>query len=327
MPRHLKKPLSDPKFLADVEKNIREARRSHTIGDLIMWRIDRAEVSPEDLEKLLAKRGLKDFLPTPIRGKVAARKAIAGVRKDLEEGNLKVLMRKIRDNDTEVRYALVDEEADTEAAALDYSERNQVIFNKVDATITFKGEPIPEILEQYDYYNKTYTQRELLIMVENVVHHHGGLRMNDGSGMWFMPVAVQHITDALKEFLNHDVHDNHGKAFFRALGITDSERDRTEMGNIVQSDLMIELEDAQEKLDEILSKDEPGRHSMKFALDRYKIAAGRAKMYKDLLSISLEEIEEEIAKGQRKLEKLLGVDDEDEEDWLEADEGKVKLAA
>lgn len=309
MPRHLPK-LSRK----DIEKRLRSLSvDENTIGDLLLWRIDNIEIHPKELEQLLKKRGINTgFLPTKIRGKVAARKAIANVRKDLEEGNLRVLMRKVRDNAEEVRYALVDEEADEVLAELDYNERNQVIFKKKTDKIEFKGPEIPEILDRYEYYSTVYTHREILIMVQNIVAKSHAISMSDGSGMWFMPVAMRDRTESLYNLVNHDLNGNYGSAFFRALGIANNEQDRSEMGHVLRSDIKLELADAQEKLDAIMSSDKLNKWSANSAMDRYRDAANKAKMYQSLLQINLEEINEMIQKNQEKLGKLLGIDADDD---------------
>jgi hypothetical protein len=321
MPRHLPRPLTNHEDITRrVSESMRRMRSEHSIGDLLMWKIDNAEISRADLETLLAKRGISnEWMPTEIRSKVAARKAISKVRKDLEEGTLKVLVRKIRETDKEVRYALIDEAADTDAARLDYSERNQVIFNKTDATIEFKGDEIDEIQEKFLYYSTIYTQREILMLIENIVMRWGGIPMNDGSGMYFMPVAVRDITDALYGLLNEDLNGTYGKSFLRPLGITNKEEDKREMGEVVRSNVTDELLAAREKLDELLEKEVPTPQSIRFALERYKLAAGKASMYKQLLAINLDEIEESITEGQAKLAMLLGLGEEDELELVTAE--------
>lgn len=325
MPRHFPRPLNDPKAIDDLLSRQR-FDADKTLGDLVNWNIDALEITPDDLTAFLKRRGIEKWSPVDIRPKTAARKAITQVRKDLEQGDLKVLVRRVRENEEEVRYALVDELADRDNATLDYNTRNQAIFNKDAGTLAFTVEPIEEIQERFQHLCGVYTQREANRMIQNIVQGHGGIPMKDGSGMWFMPVAVRHITDALKSLVIEDLLGDErfkGKGFFRVWGILNNEENKEGISKVFEDDIKWELAEAREALLKVVNADTSRPASMRHALDRYKTTAGKARMYQRLLSINLEEIEEDLTKGRTHLETLLGVSPTDDE-WDDEDDDNLE---
>jgi len=312
MPRHLPRPLLHN--TDEIFKYLDQVRKGDTLGDLIMWSVEEMEILPSELETLLAKHGIEKWAPVPIRTKTAARKAIIQVRKDLEHGDLRVLVRKVRENDEEVRYAIVDEQADRENAHLDYSLRNQVVFLKTVGELQFTKEEIPEIRERFERLRQVYTQREIVAMLRNIMLGYGGIPFRDGSGMFFMPVAVRRITDALRTLVNDDLNGQYGRAYFRPIGVVNSDESKDALDSVFRLNIVEDLSEAQEALSRVLSMEDVKSSSIRYALDRYREIENKARMYRDLLSVQVEEITDVIAAAKAKLEKLMGISDDDDDD-------------
>lgn len=320
MPRTLPRPM-----ITDVEQILKRVRNQKTIGDVCYWQIDEIEIQPEDLKKLLKARGLEDWSPVPIRVKTAARKAITEMRKTFESGSIdaggrNVLVRRVRETEEEVRYALIYETADLANVDLSYSTFNQVVFDKIAGDLKFTKEEVESIRDRFRELCEVYTKREVQIMVLNIIKGHGAIGMGDGTGMYFIPVAHRHVVDAIDGLLNTDLKRFGGRSAFRAFGIINSEKERAQMGGVVRADILVELKDAESYMDEVLTNfaaNPEGRFAqtqLKAALDKYKSAHGKATMYKQLLHINLDDLEKQMVKNTDKIQRALGAfDDEDEE--------------
>lgn len=311
MPRALPRPLASASEI-DALLSRQRFDEETTLGDLLLWKIEDVEIAPTELESLLKRRGIEAWMPVSIRAKTAARKALVRVRRMLEEGDLKVLLRRVRENEEEVRYALVDETADRDVATLDYALRNQVVFHKESGVLEFTRSTVPEIEEAYEYFKTVYTQREVAALIENLVSRYGGIPMRDGSGMWFLPVAVKHIVDALSAFVNEDLKGSGGRGFLRVLPLVNNQQARSEIQGVFTQDIEWELEEARDALEKVLGAETLHPSAAKRALDRYKEAEGKARMYQSLLSVNLEDLDARMRAGRHALERLLGSQEEEE---------------
>jgi hypothetical protein len=303
MPRLHPTPLADEGWL---EKIIKQGRQMDSLGDLCRVEIDACEITPEKLETILQKRGLVDWKPVDIRPKTAARKAITRIRPELEEGDLRVIVRPVQtDDENEVRYAIVDETTDRHTASLDFSIRNQVVFNRELGTLTFTQDEVPEIRELFDYYCSIYTARELSMMVVSCIRKHGAVSFNDGSGFFFLPASLRDdVTEPLMSLVNGDLQEYKtrpkAKCYFRAIGILDSEQNRNTMGEALLAEITVELDDAEERLSDILTDERVSPRKVSAAVKRFQQAQGKAALYQDLLELNLDKITNRLRSAQRR---------------------------
>jgi len=303
MPRALPKPLNDP---AEILKMVDRINKSDdNLGDLCIWAAERIEISPKKLQELLKTRGIDEWAPVSIRKKTAARKALSVIRPQLESGDLKVLVRKVMEDENYVRYAIVDEQKDLVRTDLDFSTRNQVLFNKEAGLITFTGDEIPQIVELYEYLCDVYTSREILLMTRNIILGHGAIPMRDGSGMYFLPSSMSHITKALKGLYNEDLHQTYGKSFFRAFGIAASKTNKAEIVKTATADVMEGLQEAEKELREALTNDNVRPSTLERMVERYKMVTAKADMYKQLLNLKMEEIDDKVSETESLVRKVL----------------------
>lgn len=321
MPRKL--PQMDEK---EVQKMIDRTRHlGNSLGDLILFTAQDVEITPEDLKGHLKTRiGNEAWLPVDIKKKTAARKAITRIRSDLEGGALKVIVRPVpTHNDNEVRYAIVGETSDRNRAELDYNTMNQVVLDKAQGALSFTGQDMPEIRRLFDKYCSVYTSQEVLHMTKNIMSKHYAIRLNDGTGMFFMPGSVRSVTDGLMALFNIDLSSGiyaggpQHKVIFRPIGVLNDAESRESMGNIFKSDISFDLAQAKEQLEKAMSHDKPHGLTIKSAVERYRLAKSKAEMYQILLQTNLQEIITEIDEAKKKADALLlgddGDDDRDEE--------------
>lgn len=302
MPRKLNKPLADESFITKVLNRTR--LRSNVLGDLCSFDLNGVEIPPDKLKTLLDKHGLKDWAPVPIRRRTAARKAITRIRPTLESGELRVIVRPVHTNEPNVvRYAIVDETVDSNALDLDFSTRNQVVFRTDTGTLEFTGDVVPEILDMFDYLCTVYTDAEVKLMVKNIVTVHGCIWMNDMSGYFFMPHPLKDRVDSLVGLFRDLQEYTNQSCYFRPIAIMDDAENRSAMGEALIADITVELKDATDALDNAM--DNESKKGLNAALQRFKVANGKAKLYKDMLSLNMDGITEQITEANRKAGELI----------------------
>lgn len=304
MPRHLPRPLSDP---AAVERMLKKTRSSKaTIGDLCLWSAREIEISPKALSDLLAKLHLeKDWAPVPIRPKTVVRKALTKIRPRLENGDLKVLVRKIVENQEQIRYGIVSEERDLATFDLDYGMLNQVIFHKDTGDLEFTKAEVPEIVDEYEYLKGMYTQREVLRMTQNIILGHGAIPMRDGSGMYFLPSGMKEITDSLRDLYNRELDGTFGHAHFRALPLYNTGAAREEMGYSVKPDLLLDLEEAEKAIRSLEEYETPNALQTNAAIQRFNSAQSKVQMYSQLLQMDVEDMQGRLDAVRKTVESLV----------------------
>lgn len=315
----------DPQPLADasvVERLISRTRQGATIGDLVSFDASNIEIPPEDLKKLLESRGIQDWQPVEIRQKTAMRKALTLIRPKLESGDLKMIVRKVVEDEDELIYAFVGEEVDYVNVDLDYATRNQVIFNKKTGEVNFTKEEVPEVRSMYEYLCTVYTRRELVYMTKKILRAYGGILMKSSGGMWFVPSTVKHIVDELRGLYMDDINGTYGKSWFRAMGIVDDEDSRATMGEALMDEIGTELEEAESALQSILNNESSRASTIMHSVNRFKVAKGKAEMYATLLQINLSDIEKKVDEASKLATEVLmrrqsnktGADLEEEEE-------------
>lgn len=304
MPRNLEQPLMEQSFLDQLLSRTRE--REMVLGDLCKFEVKDLEIAPTDLFDMLKKYGLEKWTPVDIRPKTAARKAVTRVRKMLEdpESDLRVIVRPVHTKEQDVvRYAIIDEQTDHGELDLDFTTRNQVVFRKDTDSIEFTKEEVPEILQQFDYLCSVYTDAEIGRMVHNIVTNHGVLWMQDRSGMFFVPhLLKEKLADPLIALFN-EFREASEQSYFRAISIMDDAENRATMGEALIADITVELNEATRALDHAVG--EESTRSMNAALNRFKIASGKAKLYEDMLQLNLRDIQERVNGAHKKAGELV----------------------
>lgn len=301
--RPLPTPLANPVVLEDL---LEKTRQSDTVGDLVTFSASDVQIAPEDLRDLLRLYGIEEWEPVPIRTKTAMRKALTLIKPRLEDGDdLKILVRKVVEDDQELVYALVDEALDYVKVDLDYKTRNHIIFSKETGEISFTKEEIPEVVELYEYLCSVYTQRELIYITKNIILGYGGFPIENSGGMYFMPVAVREIVDALRGLYNEGIDERYGKAYFRALGIVNTEEVQQTMSEVALETLSQDLADAETHLNYVLSSPTSRVSTITSAVNRFKVLMNRATMYQEILGFDPTEVAERFEDASHRATEVL----------------------
>lgn len=310
--KHLQQPLDSEAHLKKILRRSRE--RSPSLGDICKFDVSGVEIMPSELLRLLQEVGFEDWQPVDINKRKAAKKAITRMKHLLEDpaNDLKVMVRRVPTIETNVtRYALIDESPDGTGLDLDYSTRNQVIFRENTNTIEFTRDVNEDILQEFEYMCSVYTDSEIALMVRNIVTNYGCVWFRDNSGMFFMPHPYKDIVDSLVKLFDglQDMTDD--TCYFRPIAIMNDEENRAAMGEALIADISLELEDAFTLLDKIASQDEPvqkgkrPRKTLGAALKKFKIAKGKADIYKEMLQINLTDITTRIDEANKKANEIL----------------------
>lgn len=301
--RRLEQPLTSETYLQKIIARSREM--SPSLGDLCKFDVKGVEIAPEELLNLLTEFGLQDWQPVQIRKRTAARKAITRIKHTLEDpaNHLKVIVRRVPTMEVNViRYAIIDETV--AGLDLDYSTRNQVVFREDTGTIEFTQETNQAILEEFQYMCSVYTDSEIIHMVRNLISNHGCIWFRDNSGMFFMPKSMKDMVDSLVNLFNKLAERTEQACYFRPIAILDDAENRATMGEALIVDLSMELQDAMEHLDKA-GGDEGSKLSLIAALKKFKIAKGKASIYKDMLQLNLEDINQKIDAANTKASDLM----------------------
>lgn len=312
MSRRLKSPISD---IAAVERLIANTRKNAkaSLGDLCRMDIQNIEITPPEYERILAKHHFEEFKPVDIRKKTAARKAITAIRPELEDpaAKLKVFVRSVPTVDERfVKYAIVDEWADVTKEDLDFTTRNQVIFDREDGTLSFTRDDVPAIREKFDYYCSIFTDPEVKLSIYNILSKHGAIFLQDGSGQFFVPITLREtITDPLKEMFSYDlpqyVRAERPICYFRPIGIVNDADNRQTMAEALLADVEREMEEAERLLTDSMSRDKHKAKGVNGAVKKYKAARGKAMLFKDILEMNMEKLEERLRLSEERAADLL----------------------
>lgn len=297
MNKKLPQPLADEEI---VQHLLETTRQGDTVGDFCIFGASSVEISPEELQQLLRQRGIARWTPVDIKPRVAMRKAISEFKPAMERDNLKLLVRKVVENEEEVRYALVGEKKGL-ARDLEYGTMNQVVLNKQTGELSFTGKEVPDIIRMYEYLCGVYTQRELLLMTRNVLKAFGGIQLKAHGSMWFMPASARDIVNSLRDLYNRDIESRYGTAYFRPLGILESEDARTIVGAALQQEIDADLDAAARSLRYILRDEHPKQASLQHAINRVKEVKGKVQIYRGLVQIDLEWIDAALTSAAQKL--------------------------
>src|SRR5690606_14840732 len=131
----------------------------------------------DELMHFLRMRNIDRWSPVDIKPKVAARKAVAHFRSALESANLRIMVRKAYEDDTEVHYACIGEQQRRQTRDLAYGMLAKIVFHKLDGTLSCPHGEMREIVSLYEALCGVYTQRELVTMTKHILKGFGGVHL------------------------------------------------------------------------------------------------------------------------------------------------------
>jgi len=300
----LETPLATKSYIDALLNRTRQ--RENVLGDLCRFEISGVEIDPVTLTALLKKYNLENWRPVTIRAKSAARKAITRIRPKLEdpENDLRVIVRPVHTDEPEVtRYAIVNEATDRARQDLDFSTWNQVVFRSDLGTMEFTGTPVQEIIDEFNYLCSVYTDRELKLMINNIIEKHGVIHMADNTGMFFMPHTHKPMVDSLVSLVDDMKNASNSTptlCYFRPIAIMDDAKNRAIMGDALVAELVSGLDEAKHMLEDSMGSESSRKRKigMAAALKKFSEAQGKARLYKDMLQVNLEAIEARIQEAQ-----------------------------
>lgn len=302
MPRKLARPLADPKVVASL---LEKSRKGNSLGDFILFDAQRIQMAPEELRELMMRHGLEKWAPVEIRPKTAVRKALTRIRSTFEDGELRILVRKVVEDEDELIYALVGEERNDMNVELNYDTLNQVIFNKKTGELTFSQAAVPEIVDMYKLLCTTYTRRELVGSTRLVLEAYGAVILPNTNGMWFAPRAIRRVVEALKA-LYGEIDQQYGTAWFRAIGITDDKESREVVGIVMDAEILRGLERAQKRLDEVLAEPNTRPNAIHSAVAAFQEVKSKVEMYGGMLTTTVDQVDQLLtAASQRATAELM----------------------
>lgn len=273
------------------------------IGSYLWWTLREIEIERGQLQRLLETHGLdvKKHMPPPIVGHAAFRKAIAACK----HGDRNRLVRFIKETPQEIIYGVVREDIDEAAEDLRYKVRARIVYRKRTESVVIRGGRSPvaeEVKKLFDEYVSTYIHTDIRRwIVRQINEYMQAVALKLNGGVYFIP----HQHTAILRKLNSVVDDLPGRSEFIVTPIFDSKETTTSVGKATRGALEEELSQIRVELEEFRNKP-PRRDTLKRRLEDFQRLKSRARMFADMLSFTVEDLQEGIDDCNEVVKALIG---------------------
>lgn len=271
------------------------------IGSYLWWGLREIEITRSRLARLFDEHKLsRDYMPPPIVGHAAFRKAVAAVKL----GKSGVLVRFIKESPQEIIYGVVRENVDDAAEDLNYKVKSKIVFRKRTESVVLRGNhPIARDVKMlFEEYKDTYIHVDIRRWLVRMVNEHMDavvLRLN--GGVYFIPDTHTKLLSRVRQVIS----DLPGRSDFVVTPIFDSTETTANLGPATHDALAEEIARINQEIEEFKVK-LPRRDTLKRRLEDFGKLKARAQLFSDMLRFTSEDLVEGIRDLDTIVEDLLG---------------------
>lgn len=254
------------------------------IGWTCWWTIFKTERPADELQSIVDATIGRNFMPDAPRMPKVVRNTLESIEK---QG---IITRIPNGDNNKVAYTLHKKEVDRVNVDLDLQKEQTIVYYKAEDRLEVKDEfHRQEIMDLIAKYANTFTEDDVRAVVLSYLKAVNAVTMRDSGGIYF--VSDVDVRNRLRDFIV-----GNGGAFY-AIGIPDTDTDKSVMHEIVKTELENDLQLASEELKKFLadSGDKKRIDALESRVERFKEIKAKAELYKDLLSNDIEDLQAQIA--------------------------------
>lgn len=294
--------MSNESFQSKLTK-IFDAGNAKLLGYVVHFQITDFELPFDDVRSALVVAGVDPDLIAPTREKGAFLRAVKATTQSAKTSRKNNTFRqRVAEDNKSAAMVIAKADAEVQGQSFDASFQTQtkILFNKEEKTLEVSGEHADEIKARFSALKAAYTGAQWRTAVLSYLNSTcKAVSVRRAGGVYFVPLGFQDSLAALikvSEIIGDKNFD------LTLIPIVDLTQARASIAKSGFDDLKSQLADFAKELDEAKSVSDRGFNAR---LSRYQDLKAKVETYEILLSVSAEEIHEQIKSLTDKLTKRL----------------------
>jgi hypothetical protein len=275
------------------------AKGGQHLGDLIWWTLADARVSRPALETTWASANLDPaHLPEP----PTAEKAIKNAARMAAQGQADRLVRLGLENEREIVFAVVREHRHADGS-LTYTQEARVVLdrNNEQATTDAPGHDIASVvLVRYAELKDTHPADDVRRAMMNVLASTAAVTLRDHGGVYWIPAphaaTLRKLQSAVEKI---------GSSRVYLLPVHASADAKKTLGEAAASALTEELAALKTEVDAFMASPPERQSTLARRLDAFEELSSKAELYKQVLSVTVADLDQTLASLTSTVETLL----------------------
>lgn len=269
------------------------------LGDLIWWTLAEARIDRSTLEKIWSDAQLTpEYLPDA----PTAEKAFKTAARDAALGQSDRLVRVGKEDGTEIVFAVVRETKHVDGS-ISYQQETRVVLDRNSETLSsdVPGHDLAGVISsRFAELRSTHTPDDVRRAMMNVLASCATISLRDHGGVYWVPSPHAHLVRQLQAAI-----ENVGSSRVYLLPVHASADANKTLGEAAVAALLAELNALKTEV-EGFTASPPARSSTLFhRLDAFEELRGRAELYKQVLSVTVADLDETLTGLAASIEKLL----------------------
>jgi hypothetical protein len=275
------------------------AKGGQHLGDLIWWTLADARVSRPALETTWASANLDPaHLPEP----PTAEKAIKNGARMAAQGQAERLVRLGLENEREIVFAIVREQRHADGS-LTYQQEARVVLdrNNEQATTDTPGHDIASVvLARYAELKDTHPADDVRRAMMNVLNSCAAVTLRDHGGVYWIPAphagTLRKLQTAVEKI---------GSSRVYLLPVHASADAKKTLGEAAVSALTEELAALKTEVEAFMASPPERQSTLARRLDAFEELSSKAELYKQVLSVTVADLDQTLASLTSTVETLL----------------------
>jgi len=269
------------------------------LGDIVFWsladaRVDRATLESVWKNALLDPSRLPEE-PTPERAlKQAAREAQVGQRDRMIRLGL--------DSESEIVFAIVREHRD-DAGNVTYAQEARVHLDRTSEVVSSdvsSHDIVQKLLTGYDVLRTTHTADDVRRAIVKTLGSWAAITLRDSGGVYWVPAVYADDLRRLQSAI-----ERIGASRVHVLPVHDSQDAKRALGEIATASLEAELAQLQTEISAFVSAPPDRASTLVRRFDAFAGLRDRAKLYRNVLAIQVNELDQQLDRMASTVESLL----------------------
>ncbi|HEY8211940.1 MAG TPA: DUF6744 family protein [Myxococcaceae bacterium] len=271
------------------------------LGDMVWWTLNDASLDRATLVARWTGAGLpQELLPEPPTGEKALRLAVRAC----QVGQAEHLVRLAKDSDGELIYAVVREE-NLGGGILAHRQEARVELRKAAGAVTSDAPGhvlVRTIQDAFVQFRDTHTADDVRRTVVKTLHTLAAVTLREGGGVYWVPrthaVTVRRLEQAVSQV---------GQSTFHVVPVHHTEDASRTLGVVARGSLETELTALRDELEAFKAQPPERPSTLQRRLEAFEELRSRAQLYRDILHVQVEDLEQHLTSMASSVEQMLAV--------------------
>jgi hypothetical protein len=269
------------------------------LGDLIFWSLSDARIDRTNLESVWAGAGLD---PELLPDAPTAEKVLKIAVREAQVGNLDRLIRLAKEDESELVYAVVREQRPGDGN-LDYHQEARIALDRQREMFSSDRpghDLVATVKSRFEMYRTTHHPDDVRRAIVKTLNSLAAVTLRDGGGIYWVPSPFAEKLRRLQSAI-----EKIGASRVYLLPVHKSAEAEQTLGEIAKGSIEEELAALQSEISTFLHTPPERASTLMRRFDAFEALRNRAKLYRDVLHVQVEDLDQQLNKLSGAVEDML----------------------